>query len=229
MREEQFINGCYYHVFNRGVDKRRIFESQEEFHRFYQSLFLFNLIDYSNPTGYTLFRDDLLVQFEDEAPGTRETFVDILSYCLLPNHFHLLLKQNRDGGISQFMHRLSMGYARSFNVSHNRTGSLFEGPYKMVRIENEAQLFHVPRYIHLNALDLTSLNWRDGQISDWEAAEKRLEAYPWSSHQVYLGKPQELSVIHEPLVRAIFPTAEEYRQFLRGWTGRYVLRPPEES
>lgn len=153
--------------------------------------------------------------------GDRSPLVRIICYCLLPNHFHLLLEQLKEQGVQKFMHRLSMGYARFFNIRNDRSGRLFEGPFKAELIQNDAQFMHAPRYIHLNALDPTDLDWRNGKIEDWEKAEALLDNYEWSSHRVYKGLKEPLPVISRSSFVDLFPTPDSYTEFLKEWGGRY--------
>ncbi len=142
----------------------------------------------------------------------------------MPNHFHMLLKQEQDEGMKKFMHKLGMGFANYFNLRHKRSGVLFESAFKAVHIENDSQLWHVPRYIHLNALDLSHSGWREGSVSkdDWPLLEQTLDAYPWSSHHVYTGRKQELPIIELSLVAQLFRSPDEYRKCLQDWSGRFV-------
>jgi len=218
MRNIQFVNGYFYHIINRGVDKRRIFQDQRDYLRFYASLYFFNNPDFHFDGGIKV--DPLLSN--GTFPLLSNGLVSIASFCLMPNHFHMLLKQNSEAGISTFMHRVSSGYSKYFNRKYERKGNLFEGQFKAVLMKRDAQFEHLPRYVHLNVLDLTDLNWRDGKIEDWGRAEKFLEEYPWSSHNAYLGKPQQLPVVEKSIMGEIFDTPERYMKFLKEWSGRNI-------
>lgn len=226
MRTVRFVNANFYHVFNRGVEKRVIFSDQVDFRRFYGSMYLFNDIDFSNPAGFTSLRDEEMFErlLETSDKAARRRLVNIMSYCLLPNHFHMLLEQLAENGIPKFMHRLCMAYSRYFNKRYGRSGCLFEGTFKAVMIKRDDQLMHLPRYIHLNALDQTNLYWREGKIKDWEKAEAFLDNYPWSSHRVYKGLREPLPTIDLSIMRELFPTTDAYSLFLKEWSGRYISR-----
>lgn len=227
MRAVEFAKDEFYHVFNRGVEHLSLFKTQRDFQRFYNSLYLFNNVYYANPGNIsppsTLRTQDIEAMLVWEK--RRLPFVSIASFCLIRNHFHLFLLQRRDEGIPQFMHRLGMGYAHYFNTRYHRTGRLFEGPFKAVLVEREAHYEHLPRYIHLNALDGTNMPWRDGRITRWAEAKKLLERYPWSSHHVYAGKRQLLPVVDESLAGEFFDSPERYEEYLRSWSGRFTLPP----
>lgn len=185
-------------------------------------MYAFNDENFRNPGGKST-----LSSFRLPETDTRRPFVRIVSFCLLPNHFHLLLQPLVPDGITQFMHRLGMGYARYFNTLYERTGCLFQGRFRAVHIKRDAQFIHIPRYIHLNALDLTDLEWREGRVTDWEAAAKFLNTYQWSSHGVYCGLPQSLPVIDINTAHNLFHDTKQYLTFLQSWSGRYTSRLPE--
>lgn len=155
MRKNKIYVGEYYHVFNRGVDKRVIFKDQADYARFLKTLSVFNTIE---PVG-SLFELEYLsrgkigsIREEKCASQKQNTkrLVDIVAYCLLSNHFHLILKEKEEGGISEFMKRVTGGYAWYFNNKHKRSGALFQGRYKAVHIQRNAQLLHVSAYVNLN-------------------------------------------------------------------------------
>ena len=222
MRHVEFLPQYFYHVYNRGVDKRTIFQHHSDYLRFYTSLFVFNDENYKGILGLDV--PAILHEFCGLATSrgglATKPLVNVVSFCLMPNHFHLLLEQVADNGITRFMHRLATGYVEYFNKCNNRTGRLFEGPFKAVLAKRDAQLEHLPRYIHLNALDLTDLKWREGKVEDWSVAEKFLDEYPWSSHGAYLNKPQVLPIVEKSIIGEILNTPEKYRTFLHQWSSR---------
>lgn len=164
-RQIPLVAGQVYHIFNRGVEKRIIFTDRRERIRFLESIKYYQQI---NPQ----------IKFSQATPNEREDtsdekLVELLSYCLMPNHFHLLLKQLQENGISTFIRRLIDSYTRYFNTKNERVGPLFQGPFKAVRIESDEQLIHVTRYIHLNPLV--------GYLV------KDLRNFEWSSYLDYIG------------------------------------------
>ncbi len=211
---EAFDSAAYYHVYNRGVDKRPIFLDSGDFQRFYESMYLFNDANFVHPGGRGIDRDTLLASYEMSS-AFRSPHVSIVAFCLMRNHFHLLLRQHEPEGISKFLHRLGMGYANYFNLKYERTGSLCEGPFKAKAIDTDEHLQLLPRYIHLNALDDTGHGWRASSDIDWVSVMSELRAYPWSSHHVYLEEGQLLPVVDETIVRGWFPMKVEYIQYLR--------------
>ncbi len=222
MRRVEFVPQNFYHVYNRGVDKRTIFQNHNDYLRFYTSLFVFNDENYKGLFGLDV--PAILREFGDQVTKRSDLvtnpLVNVVSFCLMTNHFHLMLEEVSSGGITRFMHRLATGYVEYFNKKYDRTGRLFEGSFKAVLVKRDAQFEHLPRYIHLNALDLTDLKWREGKIEDWSVAEKFLDEYPWSSHNAYLNKPQILPVVEKSLIGKILDTPEKYRVFLNQWSSR---------
>lgn len=153
----------------------------------------------------------------------RDREVNILAYILMPNHFHLLLEPLNEGGISSFLHKVCMGYTHYFNKKNDRSGVLFQGRFKSVHVESHAQFEHLPRYIHLNALDLYDTSWREGEIKDWDKAFQFVDNYPWSSHHDYMGRKQDLPIITRQSYQKLFETQEDYVAHLRE---RSIPPPP---
>jgi len=144
MRKIQFANNEYYHIFNRGVDKREIFSEYEDLSRFFQSMDEFNVIDPIGSIFENFFR-------KIERPvSENERLVNFVCYCLNPNHYHFILKQASDRGIEKFMQRLGNGYTKYFNNKYGRSGSLFQGTYKSVHINSNEYLLHLSVYVNLN-------------------------------------------------------------------------------
>jgi len=150
-RNITLVNESYYHVFNRGVASQKIFNCERDYHQFIDRM---NYYRNNNlPTGFAQLMDlplrtkrDLLDQLEVK----KDYIVVIIAFCLMPNHFHLLLKQKTDNGISQFLSNLSNGFTRYYNIKHKRAGTLLQGRFKAVLVESDEQLIHLSRYIHLN-------------------------------------------------------------------------------
>lgn len=147
MRKIEFINNEYYHIFNRGVEKRDIFMDKEDLNRFFQSMSEFNTI---NPIGSiyeSIFRKK---HGFGSLASKSEKLVDFICYCLCPNHYHFVLQQLTDRGIEKFMHRLGSGYTNYFNNKYKRSGSLFQGTFKANHIDSNEYLLHISAYINLN-------------------------------------------------------------------------------
>jgi len=145
IRNIEFANGEFYHVFNRGVDKRNIFSNRSQQYFFFNRLQLLNTTDNSK-----YFNNQRNKHKDQEVNGSGEKLVSIVAYSLLPNHYHLLLKQEVDNGISQFMQRLGTSYTMFFNQQEKRSGSLFQGKFKATHLSGEYALPTVSAYVNLN-------------------------------------------------------------------------------
>src|SRR3989339_2000379 len=187
LRSGPFITGEYYHLYNRGVDKRIIFKSKKDYERFMMLLFVSN----SNEQSFRL--DNLINQqhktFDEILILDKgKLLVSIGAWCLMTNHFHLLIRQEVDGGITKFMRKLGVGYSMFFNIKYQRTGSLFGGLFKAKLIDaDDTYLKHLFGYIHINSLEIGFPNWEE-QIKRPSADMKKfLESYRYSSYSDYIG------------------------------------------
>jgi len=216
-RKTQFANDQYYHIYNRGVDKRQIFLQDKYYHRFIHDLYEFNDLNIVTNVNWR-FND--IQHYGSPAPivkKERKRLVDIVCFCLMPNHFHLILKQLIDNGISKFMHKLGTGYVNYFNEVQDRTGVLFEGRFKSILIENDEYLMHLSRYIHLNCIDLIDPKWKENGIKKWGNANEFLGSYKWSSYLDYIGKDNVPSVISNEFLLGYFDNRKAYSQFVVNW------------
>ena len=193
----------WYHVLNRGVDKREIVLDDTDRARFLHDLFTFN--DQQATINFKLSE-----KREQQRP--RKLLVRLHAFCLMGNHYHLLLSDIAPNGMSLFMKKLNMGYARYFNEKYERTGALWQGKYKKKLIERDAHFLYIPYYIHLNPLDFSMPEWREGRVADTEKALKYLADYRWSSHLDYLGTKNFPSVTEREYLAPIIGTRERYRK-----------------
>lgn len=190
-----FANGEYYHVFNRGVEKRRTFLTKRDFYRFTNTLAYY--LNPKNTARYsfkdrTIFKKNVLQKPQP---------VSLLCYVLMPNHFHLLIKQITEKGITNFLSKIANSYTKYFNTKNKRVGPLFQGTFKAVRIEDQDQLLHVSRYIHLNPLG-------DYLVKD-------LDSYYYSSFLEYSGKTTD-GICKTVEILSNFKSNQEYRSFVLG-------------
>ena len=143
MRNTKFENGEYYHIYNRGVDKRGVFMDVADIARFLQSMEEFNTIDPIGSIYENSFKNKTL-------GGSTTKLVSIVAFCLVSNHYHLILKELTDKGIEKFMHKIGTGYTRYFNEKTKRSGSLFQGRYKSVWVDSNEYLLYLSVYVNLN-------------------------------------------------------------------------------
>jgi len=212
------------HVLNRGVDKRKIFLDTQNYFRFIHDLFEFNDEDSVNTTFHVFKRkyndNDVRHRNIGNVEGERKQrkmLVDILAFCLMPNHYHLLLTPRVQNGIALFIKKLNGGYAKYFNAKYERSGALFQGKYKRVIIKDEAHFIHLPYYIHLNALDLIAPEWRERKLNNFAKAMKFLNSYRWSSHLDYLGKKNFPSITQREFLLDFFGGHEGYGSSIKRW------------
>lgn len=148
----KFQNGECYHIFNRGVDKRDVFMEDRDFLRFLKSIKEFNVLE---PIGSLYRLEELRKKKTSDVVGrhrmSQTPLVRIIVYCLNPNHYHLILKQSVEGGISEFMKRLGDGYTKYFNHKYDRSGALFQGKFKAIHIDTNEYLLWLSGYVNGNA------------------------------------------------------------------------------
>ncbi|MBI4999429.1 transposase [Candidatus Gottesmanbacteria bacterium] len=197
------ITDQVYHVLNRGTGSQPIFGGKRDYQRIWEAIFYYQN---QNPgLSYSHFARLPLEQrtdFLNKLKAKSNFLVEIITLCLLPNHFHLLLKQIKNGGISLFMSNLSNSYTRYFNTKNKRIGHLFQGKFKAVRIETDEQLLHVSRYIHLNPYSSYIVK-NLGQ----------LEVYPYSSLPEYLGISKS-SFFQKGIILNQFKNVVAYKKFV---------------
>ena len=220
MRKLKFEKGKIYHVFNRGVEKREIFKDDNDRWRFLQGLFLFNdekttanlLWQMEKNRGRVTF--GVLKEFFAEEKRNREPLVRIMADCLMPNHFHLLIEEIREGGISKFMHKLGTGYAEYFNNKYGRVGSLFQGRFKAVVVDDEMYLRYLLVYVNeINPAELREPRLKEEGIKNLGMVMKFIESHQWSTSQEYRDKRESI-IIEKGILGEFFPDARTYRQFV---------------
>lgn len=148
MRKDPLITEQYYHIYNRGVDKRDIFMDQNDLSRFVLSIKEFNIIEPIGSIDLNLRNKTDLDRLKNEG----KVLVSIVCYCFNPNHFHFIIKQEVEGGISEFFKRLLGGYTGYFNKVHNRSGALFQGRFKSKLIKDDDYFLKIRPYVNINYL-----------------------------------------------------------------------------
>lgn len=196
------VTAHYYHVFNRGVAHQPTFLLARDYKRF-----LFYLSYYRHKEAPV--RLSKLLQIPKDVRNkilkgleiSNDVIVEIVAYCCMPNHFHLLLKQRADGGVSLFMRKVTDGYTRYFNTKRQRVGPVFQGAFKAIHISNNEQLLHVSRYIHLNP------------VVSAVVRENDFYTYPWSSLSSYIDKKIPTFVNSLPILEN-FRNPDKYLEFV---------------
>ncbi|MCR4328017.1 MAG: transposase [Patescibacteria group bacterium] len=221
MTRKKPSTGEIYHLYNRGVEKRNIFLTDSDYFRFIHDLFEFNdreavlNLTYHIKNAREVGTMPLTPRKIERQP--RKLLVELMSFCLMPNHFHLLVRQKVDNGISLFMQKLGTGYTVYFNKIYKRVGSLFQGTYKTKLVKDESHLLHLPYYIHTNPLDLVMPEWREKEIKDYKRAFRFLESYRWSSFPDYIGKRNFPSVTQRNFLLQMSGNEENYKREFAAW------------
>ncbi len=195
-RVVSLISGEYFHIYNRGNSKQKIFLDDEDRKRFVKLLYI------SNSKKRIKFRDDIVdLKIEAFELEKGEPIVSIGAWVLMPNHFHLYIISptpgvgEDDNQISLFMNKLCTSYSKYFNNKYHRTGSLFEGRFKAIHITDEIQAKYLFSYIHLNPVKLIQSDWKDVGIKDVDKTLEFLRSYKWGSYQDYLGVKRKENII----------------------------------
>lgn len=202
----------FYHVYNRGIEKRRIFLSSHDYERFMVLLYLANSHE---PVRIDLRRNllDELFKIDRE-----KELVDIGAYCLMPNHFHLLLKEKSENGISLFMQKLTTAYTMYFNKKNDRTGALLQGTFRAEHMVNDNYLKYIYSYIHLNPVKLVDPAWKEKGIKNKSTAENFLEDYKYSSYQDYFGVDrQEKVILNKKAFPLYFKSVADFEKIINFW------------
>jgi putative transposase len=218
MRKIQFSKNHFYHIYNRGVEKRDIFGDDNDRWRFLQGLYLFNDIDSSSNILWQAKRDYGRTTFKTVKASLekreRKPLIRLMADCLMPNHYHLLIEEIRDSGISRFMHKLGTGYTNYFNEKNKRVGSLFQGEFKAVMVDGQDQLEYLLAYINvINPGQLIEPSLKEDGARNINKIEKFAESYLWGTHQEYLGKRNSV-IIDKGILGEIFPSPKKYRDFI---------------
>ena len=212
-RKAGFAPNNYYHIYNRGTDKREIFLNNSDYLRFIALLYICNNIKPVHIQWFTQERPlDEIFNIQRE-----NILIDIGAYCLMPNHFHLLVKEKEENGISNFMRKLSTAYAMYFNKKYERSGNLFQGRFKSELIDKNEYLKYLFSYIHLNPIKLIEPNWKETGIKDEGRAIKFLNNYQWSSYVFYIGGKQKDPILDKNKFPDYFENIKEFKTFIAGW------------
>jgi len=188
IRKVSFVPGEYYHIYNRGNSKQKIFNDKVDYYRFLGLMYVCNQKEN--------FKVDNLKKNENFFDLEKNTnLVNVGAYCLMPNHFHLLITQTEDGNISKFLQKLTTAYVMYFNKKYDRTGGLFEGKFKSRHADSDRYLKYLFSYIHLNPVKLIDKDWKIEGIKDKNKALEYLKQYDYSSFNDYIGEERKINKI----------------------------------
>lgn len=204
-----FVEGEIYHLYNRGVAKQKIFRIPHDYERLLERLAYY--IDLSGKPSISRLNRKELGKILKEKP--KNPLVSIINFCLMPNHFHFLIKQLAPGGISLFMKNALNSYARYFNTRHDRVGPIFQGRFKAVRVETSEQLMYLSRYIHLNSFMAKLV--------------KNPAECDWSSYNLCFEK-SKTRLCNPKIILEQFRTKNDYRSFVEDYA-QYAIALEEIS
>ncbi len=208
LRKTEFIPGEYFHIYNRGNDRRKIFHDNKDYHYFLKLLFLVN-------SEKSFKARDVKNVYSTKRGGQ---LVNIGAYCAMPNHFHLLITPLTTDGLSKFMQKLSTGLSMHYNTKYNRTGSLFQGKFKAEHVFNDVYLKYLFSYIHLNPVKLIQPNWKTTGIKNLNKTKDYLKKYYFSSYLDYLqeDRPENL-IINRSAFPDYFPDKISFEKEILDW------------
>ncbi len=214
----------YYHIYQRGIEKRKVFLDHGDYWRFLSLLYLSNAdpaihrSDFSSKDKTSIF-----------SKTRSKLLVAIGAYCLMPNHFHLLVREITDGGISRFMQKLITGYTMYFNKKHQRSGALFGGPFGAQHVDNDVYLRYLYAYIHLNPVKIVDPeSWAGKRIVNVKSAKNFLDNYRYSSFPFYIRGRGEVdknrvedAVLSHELFPGYFSRPRDFSDFINDWVSMH--------
>lgn len=208
MRAIAISEGEYYHIFNRGMHKQLIFNNDQDRYRFlfllihFQSPFIFSDVGEAVKNFKNSLRQHSVLTLNSLSNEIiQKRTVELASFILMPNHFHLIVKEVKTGGIATFMQRLQNSYTKYFNIKNEVNGHLFQGPYRLVHIKNNEQLLYASAYVHRNCRELKG--WRDREAE-----------YLWSSYLDYVKQNRWKKLLSNEIVMDQFTSPQEYQKWV---------------
>ena len=210
MRNIEIAPEEHYHVFNRGVNKGTIFHDVGDYSRF-----LFLILHLQSKENFPQIGRSVKNYVKhrvfdiDAEEIIKLRTIELVSFCIMPNHFHLILKEVEDGGISVYMQRVLNAYAKYYNTKYNKSGHVFQGPYKAVHITDDRQLLYLSAYIHRNPRE----------ISSWLNKEKN---YPWSSYQDFIEENRWGGLLSREIILGQFKNSKKYKEFIETSTAKMI-------
>jgi len=230
IRKLQFFPGNLYHLFSRGNAKRDIFNNDKDRYRFLQGLYISNNNNCNfglthlegRKTGFTLLE---IKEIFERDKIRYDPFVKIYIDCLMPNHYHLLVEEVKEGGIVRFMQRSGNSYGRYFTIKNDRPGSLFQGRFKAVRVETDDQLKYLVAYINvINPAQLIEPELKEKGVHNFDKVFKFIDKYNWGTHQEFMGRRESILIDKNKILSEMFPNHKTYLEFVKD-----ILRSKEKK
>ena len=195
----------YYHLYNRGVRKQTIFHDRHDWSRFlFLILFLQSpkvFLNITRPTKEFVRHSMFNINPDDINGIISKRYVELTTFTLMPNHFHLVAKEVEEGGISTYMQRVLNGYTKYYNAKYHKSGHLFQSSYRSIHIKDNTQLLHTSAYIHRNPRELKK--WKDMEAE-----------YEWSSYQDFIKENRWGDLLAQDIILEQFKNRYEYAKFV---------------
>ena len=211
MRKTQFGDGEYYHLVGRGVYKQKLFLDQHDWARFLFLILYFQsnetLYNISRITSSFIKKGVFGLSTSKKREIIKNRIVHLSAFTFMPNHFHLLVRQETEKGISTYMQRVLTAYAKYFNTKYKKSGHVFQGPFRAVHITTNEQLLHVSAYIHKNQKELSS--WKN-----------KGDVYPWSSYIDYVKENRWGDLLDTTIIIEQFESAKKYKDFVESHSAK---------
>ena len=222
-RSQNFENGKIYHVVTRGIDDNKLFKNKNDYYRGIYSIYEFNTVKPTNirerrsvrTRTKKLTRETNTYNIFD----TRDHLIEILAFCLMPNHIHLLVRQLKYGGVTRFMNKFGAGYGGYFNRKYKRKGYVFQNRFISVEIKKDKQLKIVFAYIHGNPTSIIVPNWKEKGVNNLKLNKvvKFIEKYKWSSYSDYIGNNNFPSVTNREFLLQLLNGERGCKEFVIDW------------
>jgi putative transposase len=217
------VNGEIYHVISRGAADSLIFRDDNDYYRGIFSLYEFNTSNSVEIRRRREKRENFKAKLRGSQTSAdifvddRDNLVEIMAFCFMPNHIHLLIRQLKDNGITNFMKKLGTGYANYFNKKHSRIGHLFQGRFKAVHINDDEQLKIVFAYIHSNCVSLMQPKWKEVGIKDLKETNNFIEIFKWSSYGDFVGNKNFPSVTSRNFLVELMGGISGCKEYMDNW------------
>ena len=201
MRSHSFVKGEFYHIYTHAIEGRNLFNSEDDYKRFIIAMFCANgslPMPRIDKNSYP----NLVWEIRDGKPDVGQPLVDIVAFCLMPTHIHLILGERGEGNISVFMHKLQVSFSKYYNIKYERRGHLFERSFNSKHLENNDYLLNISCYVHGNP----------GKMNTWTGLEHN---YPWSSYQDFIRDNRWGKLLKKDIVLSQFNSPNEYCEFFK--------------
>ena len=205
MRKIKTVPGQYYHIYNKSSAGKAIFNQPRDYVRFLFLLFVIQspkkLLHTKRQIDFYIKHSKFKLSKKDIQKITNSKKVEIVAFVIMPNHFHIIINDLEENGISLYMQRLQSGYARYSQIKYKSSGHLFRGPFGLVPIEDNEQLLYLSSYIHKNPKELIS--WKDNFVN-----------YPWSSYQDFVKENRWGKLLKPEIVTSQFKSNKDYSKYV---------------